>query len=148
MEEYLGRAVYSALRKTYRSLKNEFRVVMQENGLTWVQFHALYHIDREGIAFNKLSEHLGCNASNLTGLIDRMIDKGIVYREQSKEDRRVWLIKLSEKGEEFKIKLIPEYRQEIEDRMAVLNQEELETLKNLLTKLRNSQEIKGEKDGE
>lgn len=138
----LGRDVYRTLRRTTHCLKKEFHGVMQENGLTWVQFHALYHIDKEGIAFNKLSDHLNCNASNLTGLIDRMIEKGIVYREQSKKDRRVWLIKLTKKGEEFKVKLIPEYRQKIEDRMSVLDQEELETLKVLLIKLKDTQEEK------
>ncbi|MEJ6951854.1 MarR family winged helix-turn-helix transcriptional regulator [Natronospora cellulosivora (SeqCode)] len=138
MDKYQGRDVYRILRRTSRSLKKEFRSVMEEYGLTWVQFHALYHIDKEGIAFKKLSEHLHCNASNLTGLIDRMIEKEFVYRVQSKEDRRVWLIKLTEKGENFKIKLIPEYRQKIEERMSVLNETELETLKNLLIKLQDA----------
>ena len=136
MESVTGREVYRSLRKTYRSLKREFKKIAEDNGLTWAQFHALYHINEEGIPFNYLSEHLHCHASNLTGLIDRMIEKGIVTREQSQEDRRVWLIKLTEKGRDFKNMLLPAYQDSIEDRFAVLKQEELDTLYRLLEKLR------------
>lgn len=132
-----GREVYRSLRKTYRSLKREFKAITESHGLTWTQFHALYHINVEGVPFNFLSEHLHCHASNLTGLIDRMIEKGIVTREQSQEDRRVWLIKLTEKGQEFKNMLLPIYRDNIEKRFSVLEQEELDTLYSLLEKLRS-----------
>ncbi len=66
-----------------------------------------------------------------------MIEKGIVTREQSQEDRRVWLIKLTEKGQEFKNMLLPIYRDNIEKRFSVLEQEELDTLYSLLEKLRS-----------
>lgn len=104
-------------------------------GVTWPQFHTLYHIEDEGIAFNKLAEEVHCNASNMTGLIDRMKKKGWVYRERSQEDRRVWLVKMTDKGKKLRKKLIPEHRNNIEDRMKVLSTEEQETLNKLLEKL-------------
>ena len=65
-----------------------------------------------------------------------MIEKGIVQREQSLEDRRVWLIKLTEKGRDFKNMFLPAYQDSIEYRFEVLKQEELDTLYRLLEKLR------------
>ncbi|MFI5358916.1 MAG: MarR family winged helix-turn-helix transcriptional regulator [Halanaerobiales bacterium] len=136
MKKVNGREVYRALRKTYRCLKKEFKGIAEANDLTWAQFHALYHIDEKGVPFHFLSEHLHCHASNLTGLIDRMMEKGFVIREQSREDRRVWLIKLTDKGQDFKNKLLPAYQESIEKRFSVLSQEELVTLYDLLEKLR------------
>ena len=58
-----------------------------------------------------------------------------VYRVHCKDDRRVWLIKLTEEGKRLKEELIPRHQKNIEERMGVLSQEELKTLKNLLDKL-------------
>jgi len=101
------REVYWLLRKTSKQLKKELRKKIEEYGITWQQFHALYHIGDTGISANELAKELHCNASNMTGLIDRMTENGWVYREHSKEDRRVWLIKSTDKGKKMKEKLRP-----------------------------------------
>jgi len=36
--------------------------------------------------------------SAITGLVDRMVEAGLVAREQSAEDRRVWKIRLTAEG--------------------------------------------------
>jgi len=127
--------VYRALVQTHNRIKKDLRDKLADSGITWPQFHALYHIGEEGIPANELAKELNCNASNMTGLIDRMIENNWVYREQCEQDRRVWLIKLTEEGMRLRTKLIPEHHRNIRNRMAVLDSEELVTLKRLLDKL-------------
>jgi len=127
--------VYRALVQTHNRIKKDLRDKLADSGITWPQFHALYHIGEEGISANELAKELNCNASNMTGLIDRMIENNWVYREQCEQDRRVWLIKLTEEGMRLRTKLIPEHHRNIRNRMAVLDSEELVTLKRLLDKL-------------
>lgn len=136
----LSREVYWLLRKTSSQLKHELRKKLEEYGITWPQYHALYHIGEEGIQANELARELQCNASNMTGLIDRMTENGWVYREHSPVDRRVWLVKLTEQGARLKAKIIPRQQRNIVRRMSVLNSQELEMLKTLLEKLRNGGE--------
>lgn len=128
------RETYWLLRKTSKYLKKILSTKIEEYGITWQQFHAMYHIDDNGIPFNELAKHLNCNASNMTGLIDRMTENGWVYREQSKEDRRVWLIKLTEEGQKLKEELLPKHQKNINIIMQRLSDDELQMLKQLLLK--------------
>jgi len=116
-------------------LKETLRNKIEHNGITWQQFHALFHIEDSGIPFKDLALELQCNASNMTGIIDRMVENGWVYREHSQEDRRVWLVKLTEEGRELKDRLLPEHHHNIQSQMSVLDDQELETLAKLLEKL-------------
>ena len=135
MENSLSLEAYRALRCAYHSIKKDIRSKLADSGITWPQFHALYHIGEDGIPVNELARELSCNASNITGLIDRMIENDWVYREHSSEDRRVWMIKLTDEGVKLKVQIIPKHLKNIQDRMAVLDEQEIETLKMLLDKL-------------
>ena len=135
MGDCLPRDVYWLLRRTSFSLKDELRKKIEEHGITWPQFHALFHIGEEGVPANELARELQCNASNMTGLIDRMSESGWVYREHSQEDRRVWLIKLTEAGKKLLAEVQPQHRRNIEERMSRLSEAELKTLAISLAKL-------------
>ena len=135
MGDSLPRDVYWLLRRTSFSLKDELRKKIEEHGITWPQFHALFHIGEEGVPANELARELQCNASNMTGLIDRMSESGWVYREHSQEDRRVWLIKLTEAGKKLLAEVQPQHRRNIEERMSRLSEAELKTLAISLAKL-------------
>jgi MarR family 2-MHQ and catechol resistance regulon transcriptional repressor len=131
----LHRDVYWLLRRTSFRLKAELRKKIEKHGITWPQFHALFHIGEQGLPANELARVLQCNASNMTGLVDRMSESGWVYREHSKEDRRVWLIKLTEEGKKLLAEVQPQHRRNIEERMGRLSDAELKTMGDLLGKL-------------
>lgn len=137
MPDSPGLDAYGALISTYHRLKKELHGKLAESGVTWPQFHALYHIVGQGIAAHDLARELNCNASNLTGLVDRMTENDWVYREHSAADRRIWLIKLTDKGVALKDRLLPAYHRCIEERMGALDAQELTTLRVLLDKLKN-----------
>lgn len=137
MEDTLCRDVYWLLRNTSSRIKGELRKKIEDFGITWPQYHALYHIGEKGIAANELARELQCNASNMTGLVDRMSENGWVFREHSEEDRRVWLVKLTDDGAKLKSVIFPQHKKNIEQRMGVLSPDELATLHKLLTKLKD-----------
>lgn len=140
MQESLARKVYWLLRRTSGELKAEFRRKIEEFGITWPQYHALYHIGGGGIPAKDLARELQCNASNMTGIIDRMAENGWVYREHSEEDRRVWLVKLTPEGVRLRDTVFPRHKNNIEKRMGILSPEELAHLESLLTKLKDGEE--------
>ncbi len=139
LEGSLPKDVYWLVRMTSKNLKTRLRAMLEDHGITWPQFHTLYHINNEGIPINELAKKMRCNPSNLTGLIDRMTENDWVYREHSLEDRRVWLIKLTQEGSNLKEKMLPQHRKNLIKLMSTLNQEELLSLKKLLTKLNSSE---------
>ena len=68
-------------------------------GLSPVQCHVLHLIEPgRPTSMNRLAAVLSCDASNVTGLVDRLEARGVVQRRPSKEDRRVKVIDLTPNG--------------------------------------------------
>ena len=130
--------LYFELKETHKTLRTYLHNRLAESGITWPQFHALYHIPSEGLAANELAGQLNCNSSNITGLTDRMIENGWVLREASSNDRRICILKLTTEGERLKNMLIPLHHENIKRRMSVLNDHELCELMILLKKLKEN----------
>lgn len=69
-------------------------------GITHIQLFALYSIHKWGeLAMGQVADVLHCDASNVTGLVDRMVNQGLLIREESPRDRRTKTLKLTEKGQ-------------------------------------------------
>jgi len=73
--------------------------IAEEQGLTHMQVFVLYSIHLRGeLAMGKLASFLHCDASNVTGLVDRMVAQQLVIRRESKQDRRTKTLDLTDKG--------------------------------------------------
>lgn len=84
---------------------------------------------------NELSNMMGCDASNITGLIDRLEVGGYIERTADTADRRVKKIKLSKKGCECRCSLLNTLAEAESVDMSQLTDEEIETLKKIFNKL-------------
>ncbi|HSW77826.1 MAG TPA: MarR family transcriptional regulator [Candidatus Chromulinivoraceae bacterium] len=72
-------------------------------GLTVAQLHSLAILDPgAGVPMNRLSSTLLCDASNVTGIVDRLLSAGYIVREENPEDRRVKMIALTKEGEKLR----------------------------------------------
>ncbi len=68
--------------------------------LTVPQLRSLFFISNSGSASpGKLAAALGVTPPNVTGIVDRLVEQGLVARSESREDRRVLLLQTTEKGE-------------------------------------------------
>jgi DNA-binding MarR family transcriptional regulator len=67
--------------------------------LSPVQCHVLRLLEPDKpLPMRALAEGLCCDASNVTGLVDRLESRGLVRRRPSEEDRRVKVLELTPKG--------------------------------------------------
>lgn len=70
-----------------------------KHGITATQLNALKLLQSVGdLSLSDLSKRMSATNSAITGLVDRMVEAGLVAREQSAEDRRVWKIRLTPEG--------------------------------------------------
>ncbi len=70
-----------------------------KHGITATQLNALKLLENVGdLSLSELSRKMSATNSSITGIIDRMVAAGLVVREQSAEDRRVWKIRLTAEG--------------------------------------------------
>jgi DNA-binding MarR family transcriptional regulator len=78
--------------------------------LTLPQFDILLALgDTEGMNFKQLGEETIITKGTLTGIINRLEDKGLVQRLPSKTDGRSQLVKLTEAGMALYAKAYPEH---------------------------------------
>src|SRR5262249_49911019 len=67
--------------------------------LSPAQCHVLHLIEPERpLPMGRLAETLACDASNVTGLIDRLESRGLIRRRTSPSDRRVKVLELTPAG--------------------------------------------------
>jgi DNA-binding MarR family transcriptional regulator len=54
----------------------------------------------------RLADTLSCDASNVTGLVDRLESRGLVKRQSSAADRRVKVLQLTPTGSRLRAQLL------------------------------------------
>ena len=54
------------------------------------------------LPMSALAESVGCDASNVTGIVDRLEARGLIERRDSPGDRRVKLITLTDEGAQLR----------------------------------------------
>jgi MarR family 2-MHQ and catechol resistance regulon transcriptional repressor len=81
--------------------RHKWAAQCQAHGLSMTHFHILAILEAEGpTPMSRLADQLGVAFSNLTGIVSRMEERGIVERVHDAEDRRVVLAQLSPVGRE------------------------------------------------
>jgi DNA-binding MarR family transcriptional regulator len=84
-------------------LQTESRRLAREecarHGITATQLNVLKLLEAVGdLSLSELSKRMAAKNSTVTGIVDRMVAAGLVAREQSDEDRRVWRIRSTADG--------------------------------------------------
>src|SRR6266545_3951953 len=84
-------------------LQTESRRLAKEqcarHGITATQLNVLKMLQAIGeLSLSELSKRIAATNSTVTGIVDRMVTAGLVVREQSADDRRVWKIKATAQG--------------------------------------------------
>jgi len=88
-------------------VRQRFLDTVTELGLSFPQAHAL-KVLRPGhpIAMRELADGLHCDPSNITGIVDRLADRGLVGRGSAPGDRRVKTLMLTEEGTALRMRLL------------------------------------------
>ncbi len=94
---------WRALFEFMRSLDSHWSELAGEAGLSAAQGELLISLSpEEPIPMNQVARLCKCDASNVTGLVDRLEARGLVERRPALHDRRVKLIALTSKGAEIR----------------------------------------------
>jgi DNA-binding MarR family transcriptional regulator len=86
--------------------KQRFMAIASEFELSPPQVMALRHLDpAEPKPMSELASALHCDNSNVTGIVDRLEDRGLVERRAAEHDRRVKMLTITERGAEVRARL-------------------------------------------
>jgi DNA-binding MarR family transcriptional regulator len=128
---------WQLLLKFFFTQRADLPALASEFELSPALCHVLHLIEPDRpIPMWQIAEALACDASNVTGLIDRLESRGLVRRQPSAEDRRVKVLVLTSAGIRFRSTVIDRITKppEILNRLSSEEQRALvKILKRLLT---------------
>jgi|SRR2546421_1953607 len=74
--------------------------------LTPMQGHALRMLDPERpVAMSSLADALVCDASNVTGIVDKLESRGLIARQGATRDRRIKMLVVTDRGRKLRDQL-------------------------------------------
>jgi DNA-binding MarR family transcriptional regulator len=116
-----------------RRLRNSF-------GVTLPRFDLMAQLERtpKGMTLGELSQRMMVSNGNVTGLVDRLVEQGLVARRPSPHDRRSQLVSLTAQGRRFFRAMARANGDWIGEMLADLSADDIETLLRLLAKTKAS----------
>jgi len=114
-----------------RRLRTQF-----DTTLPRFDYLAQLHRHPEGLRMNELSRHLMVTGGSITGMTDQLEQDGYVQREQSPDDRRAFLLRLTPAGRAAFEKMAAVHEGWVIELLGGLNATERNTLHGLLGRLR------------
>lgn len=91
------------MQRLFGPQRRRFVALAAEHELSPPQLGALKALDPDRpLAMSELAGVLGCDNSNVTGIVDRLEYRGLVERGPAEHDRRVKLLALTDAGRELR----------------------------------------------
>ncbi|AJC45067.1 MarR family transcriptional regulator [Xanthomonas sacchari] len=112
--------------------------VLRPYGLSYAEYNVLMMIDASPdgtLNPSQLSDAAGEKSANITRLTSQLVDKGLIQRMPSAEDRRMLLLRLTEAGERLIEALIPDLSVQLDTYVRHLDPAALAQLQALLKTL-------------
>lgn len=128
--------LWISLARCYQTFSRAVGQKIAEYGLTMPQFgilEALLHLGP--LTLGELAEKLLVTGGNVTYVMDRLEEEGLVYRERCGEDRRVIYAKLTPEGREVIEGAFPGHGEFVLGLMDHVDLEEVDEARRLLKKL-------------
>nr|WP_163995155.1 MarR family transcriptional regulator [Pyxidicoccus caerfyrddinensis] len=130
-EHDLPRQAWTLLFELMHAHMRNFPALAAEFELSPVQAHVLRQLGEAPLAMSTLANYLSCDASNVTGLVDRMEARGLVERRSSEQDRRVKMLVLTDAGAALRERLL-ERMAEPPEAIAAMGDDDLRALRDIM----------------
>lgn len=124
------------LRRLFKAIQDYSQDVSQRFRITGPQLWALKTISQaDGLSLSELSKRMYLHPSTVTGVVDRLENRGFVARERTSQDRRVVKLRLTVEGRNL-VKNTPSPTQgKLIHGLRRLKKTELEAIFNVVQKL-------------
>ncbi len=127
--------LWVTLDRVYTILSRNLSAKVSALGLTTPQYRVLRQLGGAGRSASELAALLGVTPGNLTGILDRLEQEGLLSRERGKTDRRSLQVRITPAGEALMSRAVPEMHQHLRQLFTTLDADEVTQMKALLERL-------------
>ena len=114
----------------FKAQKPRLALLEEEFDLSGSQAHALYVLGQPR-SMGELAQLLVCDASNVTGIVDRLEQRGLIERRPAEHDRRVKMLVLTPEGAKLRERALERFA-EAPPGIAALPAEDQRALRDIL----------------
>lgn len=134
---------YLALLEFLMNAKQRIVAIGAEFGLTSIQAITLLLIDKQHPRpMKSFCTLYHCDASNITGIVDGLEQKGLVSRQNDPNDRRIKIIHLEPKGQALQKTILERLDDESGLQFAVLNDTEHKQFMHIVEKIAGANKLR------
>jgi DNA-binding MarR family transcriptional regulator len=122
--------------RTSATLQNALEDLLKPHGISGTQYNVLRILrgaEPVGLCRNELRDRMVNRMPDVTRLLDRMEEAGLVVRTRDREDRRLVLTQITKQGRRLVDELDAPMNSFHKDRLKHLSKAQLRTLSDLLT---------------
>ena len=129
--------VVRELARTYQAFARYSDTHVRRLGLTSPQFDVISTLgNTPGMPLNKLAEQTLITKGTMTGILDRLEQKGLLRREVPPDNRRSFLAVLTPKGERVFEEVFPKHIAHVKQRFGEFDKKDMEQTIAALRRLR------------
>jgi len=139
-DNYAGINTLSLMFELVMRLKPQLIEAANKHGLTAMQLHVLGYLnDGEPHPMSWIAMLMHCDASNVTGIVDRLVALELVERTEGSKDRRIKMARLTAKGKQMRAAIMQELTEESQHSIdSLLDATEQTCFRGLLIRLLNA----------
>lgn len=126
----------SCANRIEQDVRQELRAAF---GMTLPRFDLLSQLERapRGLTMGEISRRLMVTRGNVTGLIDRLVEEGLVERRSMPTDRRANIVRLTPAGTAAFREMLPNHEAVIAAKLGAMKRSDLRQLQSLLGRLKD-----------
>lgn len=140
LDERLATRLWLRMLACTTRIEQEIRGRLREEfSTTLPRFDVLAQLDREpeGLTMSGLSARLMVSAGNITGLVTRLADEGLVERAPHPEDGRAQVVRITEEGQRVFGQMTPAHASWVTEMFEGLSETEAQALHKALGHLKD-----------
>ena len=137
-------------RKADEAARDYLNRGIQETGISDTDFRILEALLHKGpLPVNTIGPKVHLTPGSISVAVDRLLEKGLVSRAESPDDRRVRVVALTKRGKDVIVPVFRKHSAEIAEVFAGANPKELQVLESVLKKAgKRAKALAAEKSGQ
>ena len=130
--------IIKQLARAYQEFEGYSSTHIRGLGLLPVQFDVIATLaNQPPMSFKQLGEKTLISKSSLTGVVGRMVQKGLIATQENPDDARSHLLKLTAKGQKIFEKTFPEHLKHLEAAFQKLSKKQMKEVEEALKTLKS-----------
>ena len=130
--------IIKELARTYQGFEGYSSAHIRGLGLLPVQFDVIATLaNQPPMSFKQLGEKTLISKSSLTGVVERMVQKGLIATQENPDDARSNLLKLTAKGQKIFEQVFPEQMKHLEKVFEKLSKRQMQEIEASLKTLKS-----------